>query len=122
MPWNPMRVEQRIGRIHRLGQQHDVSIYNFSTLNTIEEHIIWLLQEKIQLFETVIGELETILEKMEDESLEHNLMRIMLETHDEAQIRQHLDRWGDTFHQVRHAVTIENEAKEELLRYEPTTN
>lgn len=122
MPWNPMRVEQRIGRIHRLGQQHDVSIYNFSTLNTIEEHIIWLLQEKIQLFETVIGELETILEKMEDESLEDNLMRIMLETHDEAQIRQHLDRWGDTFHQVRHAVAIENEAKEELLRYEPTTN
>ncbi|MFC7440920.1 DEAD/DEAH box helicase [Laceyella putida] len=122
MPWNPMRVEQRIGRIHRLGQQHDVSIYNFATLNTIEEHIIWLLHEKIQLFETVIGELETILEKMEEESLEHNVMRIMMETHDDKQIRQRLSHWGDTFHHARHTVEHEKETKEEVLFYEPTTN
>src|SRR5690606_6819891 len=36
MPWNPMRVEQRIGRVHRLGQIRDVHIYNFATENTIE--------------------------------------------------------------------------------------
>lgn len=113
MPWNPMRVEQRIGRIHRLGQQHDVFIYNFATLNTIEEHIIWLLHEKIQLFESVIGELETILEKMEEESLEQNLMRIMLETQDDKQIRQRLSDWGETFHHARHTVEREREVKEQ---------
>lgn len=71
LPWNPMRVEQRIGRVHRLGQQNDVVIHNLSTNGTIEEHILHLLHEKINLFETVIGGLDTILERFEKkESLE----------------------------------------------------
>lgn len=41
-----MRVEQRIGRVHRLGQENDVVIYNLSTQGTIEEHILHLLHEK----------------------------------------------------------------------------
>jgi len=47
LPWNPMRVEQRIGRVHRLGQTEDVQIFNLCTLGTIEEHIVHLLHEKI---------------------------------------------------------------------------
>jgi SNF2 family DNA or RNA helicase len=65
LPWNPMRIEQRIGRIHRLGQNRDVNIYNLCTLGTIEEHIVRLLHEKIHLFELVIGDLETIIERFE---------------------------------------------------------
>jgi SNF2 family DNA or RNA helicase len=61
LPWNPMRVEQRIGRVHRLGQTRDVHIYNLATKGTIEEHIVALLEEKIQMFELVIGELDLIL-------------------------------------------------------------
>ncbi|MCL6453181.1 MAG: DEAD/DEAH box helicase [Alicyclobacillus sp.] len=60
LPWNPMRLEQRIGRIHRLGQDRTVSIFNLATKGTIEEHIVELLQEKIRMFETVIGELDFI--------------------------------------------------------------
>ncbi len=58
-----MRLEQRIGRIHRLSQEEDVMIYNFATENTVEEHILKLLYEKINLFEKVIGELDDILTK-----------------------------------------------------------
>jgi len=57
LPWNPMRVEQRIGRLHRLGQEHDVTIFNLSCNETIEAHIIELLARKIRMFELVIGEL-----------------------------------------------------------------
>lgn len=64
LPWNPMRLEQRIGRVHRLGQTNDVYIYNFAVKDTVEEHVLKLLYEKIRLFERVVGELDDILTKM----------------------------------------------------------
>jgi SNF2 family DNA or RNA helicase len=61
LPWNPMKLEQRIGRVHRLGQEHDVNIYNLAIQNTIEDHILDLLYVKIGVFEQVVGELDDIL-------------------------------------------------------------
>lgn len=97
MPWNPMRVEQRIGRVHRLGQKHDVHIYNFATRDTIEEHIIWLLQEKIQLFESIIGKTETILLNWNQiEAADQDLLQLMIETNDREQLRKKLGDWIDS--------------------------
>ncbi|WP_240378097.1 DEAD/DEAH box helicase [Bacillus piscicola] len=70
LPWNPMRLEQRIGRLHRLGQTRDVEVYNFGVRGTVEEHILSLLYEKIKLFENVIGELDTILASTPYSSIE----------------------------------------------------
>ncbi|WP_342472222.1 SNF2-related protein [Metasolibacillus sp. FSL H7-0170] len=61
LPWNPMKLEQRIGRVHRLGQTEDVEIYNFAVEETIEQHILALLYTKIDVFEQVVGELDAIL-------------------------------------------------------------
>ncbi|MGX9135179.1 DEAD/DEAH box helicase [Rummeliibacillus sp. JY-2-4R] len=61
LPWNPMKLEQRIGRVHRLGQDYDVQIYNLAIQDTIEEDILNLLQTKIDVFEKVVGELDEIL-------------------------------------------------------------
>jgi SNF2 family DNA or RNA helicase len=61
LPWNPMRIEQRIGRIHRYGQTKDVNVFNLITNGTIEAHIVSLLMGKIELFKDVIGELDPIL-------------------------------------------------------------
>ncbi|MBO8125986.1 MAG: DEAD/DEAH box helicase [Firmicutes bacterium] len=61
LPWNPMRVEQRIGRVHRLGQRQNVQIYNLITKGSIEEYVLYLLQEKLRLFTDVVGEVETII-------------------------------------------------------------
>src|SRR5690625_3749467 len=58
LPWNPMRIEQRIGRIHRYGQENNVLIYNLSISDTIEDHILNLLYRKINLFERVVGDLD----------------------------------------------------------------
>ncbi|AXI00157.1 ATP-dependent helicase [Sporosarcina sp. PTS2304] len=61
LPWNPMKLEQRIGRVHRLGQIHDVHIYNLAVSETIDDHILSVLEGKIETFEKVVGELDDIL-------------------------------------------------------------
>jgi SNF2 family DNA or RNA helicase len=61
LPWNPMEIEQRIGRLHRLGQQHPVRIYNFVQAGTLQEQLLQILQEKLNLFELVVGETGLVL-------------------------------------------------------------
>jgi SNF2 family DNA or RNA helicase len=61
LPWNPMEIEQRIGRLHRLGQQRSVHIYNFVQTGSLQEHLLQILQEKLNLFELVVGETGLIL-------------------------------------------------------------
>lgn len=62
LPWNPMDVEQRIGRLDRIGQESEfISIYHFWIKDTIEERILKRLYERIGIFERSIGELELIL-------------------------------------------------------------
>lgn len=96
LPWNPMRLEQRIGRVHRLGQTRDVHIYNLVTENTIEEHIMFLLHKKINMFEEIIGELDAILLQLNlDKSIESEIMKIFLQYDEKALVQKQLDELGD---------------------------
>ena len=68
LPWNPMRVEQRIGRIDRYGQQSkSVRIYSFFLSETIDQRILQRLYERVGVFHQSIGELEPILGEIERE-------------------------------------------------------
>lgn len=62
LPWNPMRVEQRVGRVHRIGQDEDVKIHNLAISGSIEEYVLKLLFDKINLFKMTIGDLDLIFE------------------------------------------------------------
>ena len=66
LPWNPMKVEQRIGRIHRIGQKREVFVFNMALEGTIEEYVLERLYHKIDLFQQTVGELSTILTRLED--------------------------------------------------------
>lgn len=103
LPWNPMRIEQRIGRIHRLGQKNDVRIYNFAVNDTVEQHILTLLYEKIHLFEAVIGQLDDILTKIALPSVEEHVQDILLQSDSEGEMRIKFD----------HLAAIMNQAAEE---------
>ncbi|MEK4028827.1 MULTISPECIES: SNF2-related protein [Bacillaceae] len=87
LPWNPMRLEQRIGRVHRFGQTKDVRIYNFSTEDTIEDRILQLLYEKIHLFEQAVGQLDDILEKMDIPNMQEHLADIFQNSRTEGELR-----------------------------------
>ncbi|KKB42933.1 DEAD/DEAH box helicase [Bacillus thermotolerans] len=87
LPWNPMRLEQRIGRIHRFGQDKDVHIYNFSIEDTIEDRILQLLYEKIDLFKQAVGQLDDILAKMDMPDLEEHLTDIFQHSKSEGELQ-----------------------------------
>jgi superfamily II DNA or RNA helicase len=67
LPWNPQLIEQRIGRIHRIGQKREVFVFNLAMRNTVEEHVLLILDEKINMFELVVGEIQSILGEMEED-------------------------------------------------------
>jgi len=102
LPWNPMRVEQRIGRLHRLGQKQDVTIFNLSCHETIEAYIVDLLARKIRMFELVIGELDLILGNMEGaRSFEEMLRQAWEAAESEEDLHKRLESVGDLLVRAR---------------------
>ena len=79
LPWNPQRIEQRIGRVHRFGQKHNVVVVNFSNKgNLAEERILELLTEKFELFTSVFGASDEVLGQIEDGlDFEKNIAHIL---------------------------------------------
>jgi superfamily II DNA or RNA helicase len=67
IPWNPMAIEQRIGRIDRIGQTREVFIFNLVTAGTIEDAMLRILDEKINMFELVVGEVGAILGEIDEQ-------------------------------------------------------
>ncbi|UOQ93719.1 DEAD/DEAH box helicase [Halobacillus shinanisalinarum] len=86
LPWNPMRLEQRIGRIHRFGQEKDVHIYNFAIENTIEDQILNLLYEKIEMFKHAVGDLDHILEHIPGGSFDDQIQMIMKQSDSQGEM------------------------------------
>ena len=94
--WNPMRIEQRIGRVHRLGQSHEVQVYNFVLRDSIDDYVVKLLYQKINLFTMTIGALETVLaESQEGEiDVEERLLEILLRTDSRDALQAEVDALG----------------------------
>src|SRR5207245_60879 len=74
LPWNPLRIEQRIGRVHRLGQDREVHVVNVWAEDTVEANLMELLDRKIHMFELVVGELDLILGNLDERRSFEDLM------------------------------------------------
>lgn len=112
LPWNPMVVEQRIGRVHRFGQHREVELHNYAAKGTVEAHILRLLHTKIRLFELVVGELDLILDRMGDdggESFEGHLGDLWLEAESDDEFERRLDQLGDRVAAERDAALRQEE-------------
>jgi superfamily II DNA or RNA helicase len=96
IPWNPMAIEQRIGRIDRIGQTREVFVFNLVTAGTIEDEVLRILDEKINMFELVVGEVGAILGEFEEQ---HDFSTLVL------------DAWLRTSEEARATAFVELEGR-----------
>ncbi|HHY46848.1 MAG TPA: DEAD/DEAH box helicase family protein [Firmicutes bacterium] len=102
LPWNPMKIEQRIGRIHRIGQENDVYVFNLSAAQTLEAHILELLDAKINMFELVVGELDMILGNIEEEEdFEDTIMDLWAGARTEEEVKERFENLGEQLAQAK---------------------
>ncbi|NIE50685.1 DEAD/DEAH box helicase [Pantoea sp. Ap-870] len=97
LPWNPQRVEQRIGRVHRYGQKHDVVVVNFINKgNRADQRVFELLSQKFQLFEGVFGASDDILGSIESGvDIERRIHEIYQHCRSDEQIEQEFNHLQD---------------------------
>lgn len=92
LPWSPLKIEQRIGRIHRFGQKENVYIFNFASKDTVAERILEVLTNKIQLFESSIGASDELLGTIEDElDFQSSLMQFVAGQKTREELERELD-------------------------------
>ena len=93
LPWNPQRIEQRIGRCHRYGQQHDVVVVNFlNMLNDADRRVYEILDLKFKLFDGVFGSSDEVLGAVESGvDIEKSIARIYQECRTSEEIARQFD-------------------------------
>jgi SNF2 family DNA or RNA helicase len=97
LPWNPMKIEQRVGRVHRFGQTREVFVFNLCTAGSLEARILNVLNEKIRMFELVVGEVGSILGNLQDgDQFESLVFNLWLRSRDEAELDQSFVALGET--------------------------
>jgi superfamily II DNA/RNA helicase len=92
--WNPMKIEQRIGRLHRFQQDRDVTVFNLSVKDTIDDYVLHILYQKIDLFTMTIGKMETVLAELNEGSqdIQKTIAEILLRSNSHMDIKRELEK------------------------------
>jgi len=114
LPWNPMRIEQRIGRVHRLGQAREVQVINLVTERSIDAYVLYLLEKKIGMFEKVIGEVDAILANVEA-SFEERLAHAALASQSDDEMKARIEAFGREIERASAAYERVKRLNAELL-------
>lgn len=115
LPWNPMQIEQRLGRLHRVGQEHDVLLTNLVAKGTIEEQVLRVLEAKINLFELVVGELDMILGRVNDDfDFESTVFDAFVSSGDDAEFAARMSVIGDDLARARTDYLASRQAVDDL--------
>lgn len=114
LPWNPQKVEQRIGRVHRYGQMNDVVVVNFvNRKNPADQRVFQLLSEKFKLFEGVFGASDEILGAIESNiDIERRIYEIYQKCRNEEEIQYQFDQLQKELEDV---LAIKEEAARQAL-------
>lgn len=102
LPWNPMVIEQRIGRLHRMGQEREVLVFNLCARGTVEERVLGVLGDRLHLFELVVGEMDMVLGNLSDDrDLEERILDVYARANDEAEIDRAFDQLTEELRAAR---------------------
>ncbi len=116
LPWNPMKIEQRIGRIHRIGQENEVLVYNLCAEGSLEEYILEMLDKKINMFEMVIGEIDMILGRLEEEKdFSEIIYDIWMDSDSEEETKKGFEKLGSKLKKVKNSYKKSKELDEKLF-------
>ena len=112
-----MKIEQRIGRIHRRGQNNDVNIFNLVMKDTIDDYVLKVLFEKIDLFKMTIGGIESILSEIRDDdfSVEETILDIIMRSSKKRDIEKELDQLRESMEYIREQSMLREEFSKGIL-------
>jgi len=119
LPWNPMTLEQRIGRVQRLGQTAaNVVVQNLILAGTLEERVVLRLMERLKLFDQAIGGMEALLEQCEfdeDRSLEQIILELLRKAAQKKDIAKDLEQMEASRRRAEAKLAEMREATDQIL-------
>lgn len=119
LPWNPMIVEQRIGRVQRLASSHkNVMVINLVTAGTIEERVVGRLIEKLELISSTIGDIESILESSrfgDEDGFDAQIRELVIRAFEGQDIEAALRKAQESIDEAKRTYAAEKEVVEETL-------
>jgi len=116
LPWNPMRLEQRVGRVHRIGQTQEVFVFNFCQADTVEEQLLRLLHDKINMFELVVGEVDAILGTLDEGDFAELVLDLWLSARDSGRIDEAFDELADRLLEAKKQYSEAKQLDETLFQ------
>lgn len=117
LPWNPMKIEQRIGRLHRIGQTREVRVFSLCARGSAEERILDVLDRRIHLFELVIGEVDLILGRaLEEKEFDERIFEIYERSRTEDEIAASFEGLAEELAAARGHFEKVKELDEALFR------
>ena len=101
--WNPMKIEQRIGRLHRFKQDRDVTVFNLAIKDTVDDYVLHILYQKIELFTMTIGKMETVLAELKegDQDIQKTIAEILLRSNSRIDIQKELEKLANNLNASR---------------------
>ena len=116
LPWNPMKIEQRIGRLSRSGQTHDVHVFNLVAADTVEAAVLHLLEAKLSMFELVIGEIDMILGNLEeDREFQEVVADLWAESADQDDFARRMEELGNNLLAAKEAYVQQRTHDDKLF-------
>jgi len=120
IPWNPLRLEQRIGRIDRIGQRRTPMIYNFVLVGSFEQEILRIYHDQLQMFALIVGELASILNEVDglgNRTLDEEFAQIFANSRGDPSIYlTGMQRLGYRLQQARTNFDADAEKKSDIDR------